>query len=73
MVQMNLKKVTQTKPTVALNNLPLHVPDHISFKLVPVSQTNANHFILHNLSVVNSQPYEISTRYSNQVVNWLVK
>jgi len=37
---MNIKTVSQTKPSVALNNFPQFVSDAIRFKLVTVSQTN---------------------------------
>jgi hypothetical protein len=63
MVQMHFETVSQNKPSVALNNIPQYVPDHIRFKLGPAPQTNSNHFILYILSVADSQPHEIPTRH----------
>jgi hypothetical protein len=63
MVQMNFETFSQAKPSFVLNNIPQYVPDRISIKLVPASQTNLHHFILYIFSVADSHSQQISTRY----------
>ena len=60
MVQMNFQTVSQTKPSIALNDFGNNFPNQIRFQLVTASETNVNYFILHILSVSNSQPHQIS-------------
>jgi uncharacterized membrane protein YecN with MAPEG domain len=63
MVHMYLKTVTQTKPSIALNNFPEYIPDHIRFELVTASQTNAYHLILHILGITDPQAHQIPIRH----------
>ena len=70
MVQMHIETVRQPKSSIALNDLPEYVPDHIRFKLVSAYQTNAYHFTLYILSIAYPEDYQISTRnITDQVVD----
>jgi hypothetical protein len=57
MVQMHFETVSHSKSFIALNDFPEYVPDHITIKLVAASQANANHLILHILSISCSEAY----------------
>ena len=59
MVQMYFEIVSQTKPSITLNDLPQDIPNVIRLKLVTASQTNAYHLILHILTIADSQSYQI--------------
>jgi hypothetical protein len=50
-----------TEPSVTPNDLPEHVLDHVMFKLVTASQTNAKHLILHIISVAYFKNHQIFT------------
>jgi len=67
MVQTNFETAIHPKPSIALNHILEYAPDHITFKLVPATQTNANHFVLifsvlRFLKPAKSLPGKSSTR-----------
>ena len=61
MVQIYFRTVNQTEFFNTLKDLSDYGPDHIKFNVVPATQTNANHFILHVLSIADSEIHQIST------------
>jgi len=63
MVAMHFETVSQTKTSVALNDIPDYGSDYIRLNLDPAAQTNANQFILHIPSIADSQPNQISLWY----------
>jgi len=63
MVQVNFETVTQAESCIAPNHLPGYGQDHIMFKLVAATQTNAKHLILYVPSIANSQNHQISNRH----------
>ena len=63
MVQMHFETVTQSKYSIALNHVSEYGPDHMRFKLVPATQSNANHFILYVVSTAYSQTQQVSIRH----------
>ena len=63
MVQMHFETFSHSKPSITLRDLPKHVPDDIRFKLVTALETNANHLILHILSITDPQSLQISIRH----------
>jgi len=55
--RLYFETVSQIKPSNALYDFPEYRPYHVSLQLVTASQTNANHIILHIISIADSQTH----------------
>jgi len=60
MVQMYFETVSHNKPSVTSYYFPEYRAYHVRLQLVTALQTNANHLILHILSIADSQTHQIS-------------
>jgi hypothetical protein len=56
MAKMNLVTISQTKPSIGLNDFPQNVTDRIRVKLVPAPQTSVNYFTIHLSLLRNRSP-----------------
>ena len=61
MVHMYFHTVSKSKPNITVHDVSKYRANHIRFKLVEVLQTKAKQFILHILSIADSQTHQIST------------